>query len=527
VHPPASTAALTAIFAAATLALTGCVTTSSRTSASGTQSATDTIRTTIDVPAGFDPAKTASLPDYLVARYGFDTLVRKDEGGLVPGLATEWTSTPTSATFTLRQDATCDDGTAITPTIVKKSLDYLAAAKTASPVAVTIFGPGNTPTITADDSAHTVKIEVPNPNSELATGLSIASTGIVCPAGLADPKALNAGPVKGANSGPYLLTDQRPGVSYTFTLRDDYKTWPTWRTAVPGTPAKTVVFTVSADPTATSNLVLDGQLDVAKINAESMGRFRSGDYSVSVNRFSDFYIVFNERPGTVFADPAARKAVAQAIDRTTFEKVASKGTGELSTWMSQKATPCATEDSTVLIPPDPAAAAAVLKGKKIRMVAPRVIGTNGAGNQYVQETLTAAGANVKSDNVDVGTWVGRVFGAPDTWDMTIFADLNFVGSLGSPLPYFLGPTLDKGGANLGNVDNPAVLKGFQAARAAADEAGRCAGYQSAIKALVGAADAVPLVNDPFIYAVRKGFSVQMLGGALDDPILRITGGSAS
>jgi peptide/nickel transport system substrate-binding protein len=523
VRPPASAAVLTAMATGTALALAGCVTTSSQSSPSGTSGAAGTIRTTIDVPAGFDPAKTASLPDYVVARYGFDTLVRKDAGGLVPGLATEWTSTPTSATFTLRQDATCDDGTPITPTVVKRSLDYLAAASTASPVAVIVFGPGNTPTITADDAARTVKVELPNPNSDLVTALSIASAGVVCPAGLADPKSLNAGPVKGANSGPYVLTDQRPGVSYTFTLRDDYKAWPSWRTAVPGKPAETIVFTVSPDPTATSNLVLNGQLDVAKINAESMGRFESDGYSVSVNRFSDFFVVFNERPGTVFADPAARRAVAQAVDRAAFEKVASKGTGELSTWLSQKATPCVTDDSSFVIPPDPAAAAAVLKGKRIRMVGPRVVGTNGAGNQFVQETLAAAGADVKLDNVDVGAWVSRVFGAPDTWDLTIFADLNFVGTLGSPLPFFLGPTIDKGGANLGGVDNPAVVQGFMAARAATDDAGRCAGYQGAIRALVADADAVPLVNDPFIYAVRKGFSVQMLGGALDDPILRVTG----
>ena len=520
---PASAAILTAMAVGTVLVLAGCATTSSEPSASGTAGGTDTIRTTIDIPAGFDPSKTASLPDYVAARYGFDTLVRKDESGLVPGLATEWTSTPTSATFTLRQDATCDDGTPITPTVVKKSLDYLAAASTASPVAVTVFGPGNTPEVTADDAAHTVKVELPNPNSDLVPGLSIASAGVICPAGLADPEKLNAGPVKGANSGPYVLTDQRPGVSYTFTLRDDYKAWPTWRTAVPGKPAKTIVFTVSADPTATSNLVLNGQLDIAKINAESMSRFESGGYSVSVNRFSDFYVVFNERPGSVFADPAARKAVAQAIDRTAFERVASKGTGEVSTWLSQKATPCVTDDSSFLIPTDPTAAAAVLKGKRIRIVGPRVVGTNGAGNQFVQETLAAAGADVKLDNVDVGTWIGRVFGAPDTWDLTIFADLNFVGSLGSPLPFFIGPTIDKGGANLGAVDNPGVVEGFMAARAATDDAGRCAGYQSAIRALVSDADAVPLVNDPFIYAVRKGFSVQMLGGALDDPILRVTG----
>lgn len=49
--------------------------------------ATDTIRATIDIPATFDPMVGLSLPDFVLARTSFDTLLRKDDSGLVPGLA--------------------------------------------------------------------------------------------------------------------------------------------------------------------------------------------------------------------------------------------------------------------------------------------------------------------------------------------------------------------------------------------------------------------------------------------------------
>lgn len=87
----------------------------------------------------------------------------------------------------------------------------------------------------------------------------------------------------------------------------------------------------------------------------------------------------------------------------------------------------------------------------------------------------------------------------------------------------MGPTVPEGGGNLGAVKNPAVNKAFAQGTEATTEEARCAAYQKAAKALISQADAVPLVNDPFIYALRKGFSAQMLGGSLDDPILRITG----
>lgn len=507
------------------LAVAGCATTGSTPPAAPSSggASTTTVRTTIDVPAGFDPAKGASLPDFLLARMGFDTLVRKDTDGIVGGLATTWTSTPTSATFTLRTDATCADGTKVTPTVVKASLEYLAAPATAASSAVSVFGPGNVPKVTADDAASTVTVAVERP-WDLVGGLTIASSGIICPAGLKDPKGLQAGTVKGAGSGPYTLTSQQSGANYTFDLRSDYTAWPKRSQEPAGQVPKTVQFVVSLDPTATANLVKNGQLDVAKINAESIPRVEGdGSAKGKVFPFSDFYLVFNERPGSPFADPAVRKAVAQAVDRTAFEKVTSKGTGEVLSYLATKNTPCWDADSSFVIPTDPAAAKKVLAGTKIRLLGPQIVGTNGAGNTYLQEVLRAAGATVELENTDVGTWISKVFGAQDAWDVTVFADLNFIGSLASPLPFFVGPPVEQGGGNLGAVKNPAAEAAFADGLAATEEQGRCTGLRAAHQALVKDADTVPLVNDAFIYAVRPGFDVSMLGGALDDPTFRITG----
>ena len=158
---------LTAAAASTALLLSGCAGTST--------ASTDTIRTTIDIPSSFDPTTTLSLPDFLLARTSYDTLVRKDDSGLVGGLATEWTSTPTQAVFTIRTDATCSDGTKITPTIVKNSLDYLARPENTALSKIQAFGGGNTPTITADDAAGTVTIDVPTPWTSMVDGLSVST----------------------------------------------------------------------------------------------------------------------------------------------------------------------------------------------------------------------------------------------------------------------------------------------------------------------------------------------------------------
>ena len=500
--------------AAAALMLSGC--------SGGSTASTDTIRTTIDIPSSFDPSKTMSLPDFLLARTSYDTLVRKDASGLVGGLATKWTSTPTQAVFNIRTDATCSDGTKITPTIVKNSLDFLARPDNSALSKIQAFGGGNTPKISADDAAGTVTIDIQSPWTSMVDGLSVSTTGIICPAGLADPKGLAAGTVKGSESGPYVLQKFEAGVSYTYALRADYNAWPKWSTAVSGKPAKTLQYIVSPDSTATANLVIGGQLDIGKILPQSMDRFKGMEgYNLSVNRFSDFYLVFNERKGSPFTDPAVRRGVMQAIDRNNFEKVNSAGTGVVLTTLAAKTVACVPADNPLIPKQDVDAAKKALAGVKIRFVAPNIAGPAGAGNEYIAEALRAAGATVAIENTDVGTWIGKVYGAPDAWDLTMYADLDFLGSLTSATMNFVGPTVADGGGNVGAVNNAAANAAFGKSLTAANKDERCAALNETANALISNSDTLPLINDSFIYVQRPGFTVQMLGGALDDPIFRI------
>lgn len=507
-----------AVIASVAMVATGC-----SGGTAGPAANTDTIRTTIDVPASFDPTMTQSLPDYILARTSYDTLIRRDASGLVPGLATSWTSTPTSATFTLRKGATCSDGTPITATVVKNSLEYMDRKGAAPVVANTIFGIG-TPTITADDAAGKLSIKLSQPWPDMVSGLGVATSGIICPAGLKDPKALAAGTAKGSESGPYVLDSFEPGVSYTYKLRSDYDAWPEWTTEISGKPASTLVYVVSPDSTATANQVISGQLDIAKIQAQTIDRFNGMDgYEVTKNQFSDFYLAFNERKSSVFTDKAKRLAVAHVIDRAMFEKVASSGTGQITTSLAANGVPCVPASNPSIPTLDVESASKVLKGVTIRFVGPNVAGPSGAGNEYIAEALRAAGATVKLTNTDVGSWISTVYGQPDEWDVTMYADLNFGVNLFSPLAQSVGPTIEEGGANFSGVKNPTATAAVEKYLTAKTEEERCTYLNEGVDSLFANGDRFPLVNDPYIYVQRPGFRVLMLGGSLDDPIFRILG----
>jgi len=481
------------------------------------------VRTTLDLPATFDPVRGVSLPDYLTARMSYDTLLRKDDGNeLVGGLAETWETTPNGAVFTLRDGPTCSDGTPITPEIVKNSLEYLAAPETASVSGPLIFGVAAPPVITADDAAGTVKIELAEPWPDMLPGLAMAASGIICPAGLADPEALAAGTAAGSESGPYLLSGKEHGVRYTYSLREDYDSWPDYAAPLPGQSPATIVYNVIADKNATANQLLAGQLDTGFVNANSVPRFEGNDkFTVANEAFSDFFVLFNQREGSPFTDPAKRQAVAQVLDRAAFENITSNGMGQVSTQLVANGTKCASPEDSPVLELDPSAAKTVLNGVKIRMVGAQIVGPQGSGNVYVQEQLRAAGADVTLDNLDVGGWIGTVYGEPTGWDLTVYADLNFMGTMSNPMNSMSGAPMEDGGGNIAAINNPEAEEALAAYRAGGDEAAQCASLQQAMDSVITNADAIPLSNDPRIMISSDGFAVVSLGGTLDDQHYRV------
>ncbi|QPZ38167.1 ABC transporter substrate-binding protein [Paramicrobacterium chengjingii] len=514
-------AAAVAVLTALALVGTGC------TAAGGTSSGAgnDTVRTTLTTdPTTFDPAKANAKDDYQVARYLFDTVVRLGEDGeLVGGIASKWESDADQAVLTLRDDATCSDGTTITPAIVADSLNYFADPETRNNFAKLVFGPG-TPEIQANDDAGTVTIDLAQPWSEVLRGLTLAQTGIICPAGLDDLDGLAKGSVDGAFSGPYSLTSASHGVKYEMTLRDEYDAWPEFGAAIEGTPPSKIIFRPGVDKTTVANQLLTGEVDVAEIAPADLERFEGDDnFDITTVPFAGIWLLFNQREGSPFVDPELRHAVAQALSAKAFNDAAYAGQGIPYNTIVAPNVPCALPDDSHVTPVDLDAARKVLEGKTFKMVGTTSIGPNGAGNTYVQEALRAVGAEVELDLVDNGTWATKTQTQPDTWDMTVQGDANFVGTVAASLTRIAGVPTEDGGRNIGGAANESVLDDIKTAQAASDDADRCAAYEHAQATIMDKNDIVPFVAEPQIVVQRSGYSVADLGGIIDYATTRIEG----
>lgn len=473
-------------------------------------------------PTTFDPALVAGIDDYRAARLTFDTVVRRDDNGvIIGGLAESWTDSADEIAFTIREGLTCSDGTEITPAVVADSLARLADPQTGSSMAPLIFG-GGAVSVVADDAAGTVTVTLDEPYSELLVGLTVPAAGIVCPAGLEDPAGLAAGTVDGAFSGPYVLTDSTPGVGYELTLREDYAAWPEWAEPLQGSPAGTLQFSVGVDATTLANQLLTGELDVATIAPQDTARFADSDgFTINPVQLGDIFVIFNESETSPFADESLRRAVAQALSAESFRATVNPN-AELLLSAGDPDVQCVNTDESLLVPQDVDAAREVLSGVTVRLIGTNAVGTNGAGNVYVQEQLLAAGATVELSNVDNGTWITTILGpATDTWDVTVFASINNVGTLVTGITRFIGTSVDDGGRNISRSTNPEGEAAYAAALAADSVDDKCAAYQAAQESILERVDIVPLITNPLSVVTANGVSLRSPGGREDLSTLRI------
>jgi peptide/nickel transport system substrate-binding protein len=518
---------LAATAVALAIVTTGCTTgggNGNGAAAAGGNVSTDTIRTVLNAdPTTFAPVEVRNADDYMANRLLFSTLVRRDENNkIVPDLATKWDITPTQGTFTIRSGATCSDGTPITPGVVAESLKVFAAPGSNSSFRPLVLGDGPA-TVTADAAAGTVTVKLAQPWTDMLQGMSLHATGIVCPAGIKDPKALSTGDVPGAFSGPYTLSKKQHGVGYTFTLRDDYKTWPAYETKIEGTPAKTIDASVNANASAIANELLTGAKDIATLRGKDSTRFDGNkDFTTQTIPQGSLYMMFNERPGHPFTDENLRRAVAQALSPTAFNQAASGGLGEVYTSFAHPGVPCSNKDTSLLIPSDPAAARKVLAGVKIRMVGAQIFGPNGAANTYVAEALRSAGADIELRNVDLATWSTELTQKIDTWDITVMGGINAGGTMYGALSPVIGTPVEKGGLNWGGLENQPVLDLVAKAMTQTDDTARCATYQEAQKVMIGEAHVVPLASLPSQVTIRSGFAMYTMNGQPDESTMRIT-----
>lgn len=509
------------MLAVASLTLTACAG-----GASGTEAApTDTINAELwYAPATFDPARASATADVNVARLGFDTLLRQGETeGYMGGLAAEWEAVSASEyAFTLRDGATCADGTAISPSVVADSFEYLVGLD--DPGAQTwknqAFGPGE-PTFTPDDDAGTLDITLSEPYSQLLGGVTRPGTGIICPAGLEDPEGLAAGTVNGAWSGPYTLTDFSAGVSATYALREDYDQWPDWE-SVEGEPAATINLTVQSDSNTSANLLESGGVDVARFYDSNAQRFEEDDaYNTVTFASSAYNLVFNQAPGSgsVFeGNQELRTAVARAIDPQGFNDAGLDGLGVAQYTVNSASYACALQEPDLLQEYDPAAAAEALDGQAIRLL---IMSNWDPAADFLAESLRAAGATVEVSAPDPADWTAQMRTEPKTWDVAVAAENAETGLIHTSISRYLGATYPEGGTNVASTDNPEGVRLYEAGMSADDPDEQCENFLAAQRSILERVDMVPLVTDSHRYVARAGFATHVFSGYWDISAMRI------
>ncbi len=482
--------------------------------ASGSASTSLDIRLPED-PADLDPQKGLSTVGLQFSYYLYDTLVALDKDGQpIPKLASKWDVTPTSLELTIRDDVTCSDGSKMTPSVIKANLDRIKDPRTRAPFVENFLG-GTEYTVTANDAAGTVRIELPEPFTPLLANLAQYPP-MLCQAGLDDPKQLQS---RSFGTGPFVLTEKVVDDHYTLTARDDYRWGPDGATtAVEGFPREITVRVVPNDTTA-ANQLETGELSIAPITGPERERLQQNDGLVSKDAPSGVSVIhFNQARGRAGADPELRKALVQAIDR---EAMTLSGYGEFGRVTGTVILPgsqCYSEDPTTAIPPFDAEAAAAVISEAAPSLKLFAISTK--GGEYVAETWKQAGADVE---INVGTEAGpgleTVFGGGD-WDATLFS-WDGATAASALLPYLSGP-VPPDGTNFASIDNPQFLKEAKVARSRQGEES-CAAEAAAVSALSATGDMLPLNLKTIGYYGQQGVGFDTFFGALEPTSLRVAG----
>ncbi|TQM12029.1 ABC transporter substrate-binding protein [Pseudonocardia kunmingensis] len=457
-------------------------------------------------PGNLDPHQTVLSVTNNFNTLTYDTLVAHDaDNRPVPGIAEAWEADATSATFTLRPDVVCDDGTPMTASVVQANLDYLKDPANASPLIGTTF-PNRDFTTTADDTARTVTVTMAQPYGFLLE--SVASVPIVCPAGMSDRDVLARG---SAGTGPFTLTEAVAGDHYTLVRREGY----TWgpggaSTDAAGFPDRVVVRVVDNEATA-ANLLLAGDVNAAAITGVDQERLRvRGMFESATDRITG-QLWFNHKQGHPGSDPAVRRALTLALDLHELRMVMTSGLGSAPTAMAVLEPRGCTGDTVAGTLPaqDVAAARRALDeagwtlgadGTRSRNGTPltlRLLYKSGlddlsAGMELLarrwQENL---GVVVESRAMTDTGIIEATFGG-DAWDV---ANLPLNAYLPVTISPFATGATPPDGSNYTAIDNPAYTELAARAQVTAGEAG-CELWNRAESALFTAFDVVPVAQAP-------------------------------
>lgn len=478
-------------------------------------------------PGDLNPLMTALSEPRQVDFFLYDTLVAyKEDGTVLPALATEWKETATSVEFTLAKGVTCADGSPLTASDVAGTVNFIADPDNKSQLHG-LFVPADLKA-TADDAAGTVTMKVETPDPFLLRRLS--SVFIVCGQGLKDPEGLKQGK---HGTGLYRITESVADDHYTLTRRPEYAWGPGGVTAKePGLPEKVVLKVVKNETTA-ANLLLSNQLNAASVVGPDRARLdQRGLFKTEIRLMFGEY-TFNQAEGRPTQDERVRQALTHALDLDELARVATGGTGVRPDGLSMQPRVCPEVTTTALPAHDPARAAALLDeagwvkgpdgvrakdGKKLELTFLYLTEHGDQGKsaaELIKQKWDELGAPTKLSQIPSSQLGGVNDGSTD-WDAS-WIQVNV------PLPSMIVPFLSGDGppkganwSSIRNADYDRLVA--EAARTTGDES--CAKWNEAEKALFAKADIVPFA-DTTTPLYGNGAEFDRLGGTFAPSTIRM------
>jgi peptide/nickel transport system substrate-binding protein len=466
-------------------------------------------------PGSLDPDLTSLSVTEEADYFLYDSLINFAPNGTPePGLATKWSGTTTSATYTIRKGVTCSDGSPLTAATVAANINFIGNIKNASSRAGVWVEPGAT--ATADSATGTVTVKSPVPDAFLVTDVGQAQ--IVCDSGMKNRKLLQEG---AEGTGLYTLTSAVPGSSYTLTLRKGYDWGPGGVTsATKGLPA-TVVLKVVTNMTTGANLLLSGGANIGEVVGADTQRLTSL-YSQSVD--SPFGVLwFNQKAGTPTAQEPVRKALTESLQLTQLGQVLTSGTGAASTGMVTAAlSPCKGNTVSGNLPAyDQSAAKSALAGQNLSIAVyyPTSAGSGAASAaELMQSTWSQLGVKVSLHGITDAELDSEIVAGTAAWNVAIVP----IGlTTPSELVPFVSGATPPTGEDFSYIKNAAYTADVTKASSAAGAAG-CPDWNAAETELYKDVDLVPFV-DSAIATYAKGATFSLSQGSVMPASIRMLG----